>query len=159
MPRFQFRLDRVLGWYREQCQVEENRMRLRAAAVMEARERMTRIRDARRTVESELLDSPALRAPELVALESYGARARRDELRLREEIVRGESALEQQRRVLLAARRRVRLLEKLRERRFAEHALAADRELEELGAESFRAAAARSRYADADPSIAGDWAG
>jgi flagellar export protein FliJ len=155
MPRFHFRLNRVLDWYRERCKMEENRMRLASAAVVEARDQTVRIGDARRAVESELLGSPALSAPDLIALESYRVRARREELRWRDELARREGALEQQLHALLAARRRVRLLEKLKERRLAEHALTVDRELEELSAESFRATAARALYAEAAAGIAG----
>jgi hypothetical protein len=143
MTPFRFRLARVLGWYRKQCDLEESRLHVCAAAVLEVAAEITRIQSARAALERETVNSPSARAADLMAMQHYRQRTKRDELRLREEFQKRQKALAAQRAVLEAARLRFRLLEKLRERRLSEYTVAADQELEELAADAFRAASFR----------------
>lgn len=143
MTPFRFRLARVLGWYQKQCELEESRLHACSAAVIEVAAEIARSQTARAALEKEMVESASPRAADLVAMEFYRQRAKRDELRLQEEFQKRQRALEAQRTVLEAARLRVRLLEKLRERRQSEYTGAVDRELEELAADAFRAASFR----------------
>jgi hypothetical protein len=146
MTPFRFRLARVLGWYRKQCEVEESRLHACSAAVLEVAAEIARVQAARAAFERETVHSPSTRAADLMAMEYYRQRTKRDELRLQEEFRKRQSALAAQRAVLEAARLRFRLLEKLRERRLSEYTVAADRELEELAADAFRAASFRHTH-------------
>jgi hypothetical protein len=146
MTAFRFRLARVLHWYGKQCEVEESRLHVRSAAVLATAAEIARIQTARAALEKEMVGSPSPKAADLVAMESYGERTKRDELRLQEEFLKRQRAVEAQRAVVEAARRRFRLLEKLRERRLTEYAVEADKELEELAADAFRAASFRQSH-------------
>lgn len=143
MTPFRFRLARVLDWYRKQCDLEQSRLLVCAAAVHEVSVEIARVEDLRAQLERELVQSASATASDLMAMEFYRERAKRDEKRLREELEKRQRALKAQRAVLEAARLRFRLLEKLRERRLSEYSVAADQELEELAADAFRAASFR----------------
>jgi hypothetical protein len=146
MTPFRFRLARVLSWYSKQCDLEEGRLHVCSAGVLETAAEITRLQHARAALESEMVRSISPNAAELVAMELYRERTKRDEIRLQEEFQKRQRALEAQRAVLEAARRRFRLLEKLRERRLSEYVVAADQELEELAADAFRAASFRQSH-------------
>jgi hypothetical protein len=146
MAPFRFRLARVLSWYGKQCDLEESRLHVRAAAVLETAGQIARLQAARAALENEMIRSAAPRPPDLTALELYRDRSKRDEVLLQKEFLQRQRALAEQRAVLEAARRRFRLLEKLRERRLSEHVYEADKELEELAADAFRAASFRQNH-------------
>jgi parvulin-like peptidyl-prolyl isomerase len=143
MTPFRFRLARVLSWYRKQCDLEESRLHACSAAVLEVAAEIVRIQTARAAIERETVHSPSARAGDLIAMERYRQRTKRDELRLEAEFHKRQSALAAQRAALEAARLRFRLIGKLRDRRISEYSVAADRELEELAADAFRAVSFR----------------
>jgi hypothetical protein len=151
MTPFRFRLARVLSWYRKQCDLEESRLHACSAAVLEVAAEIARIQTARAALERETVHSPSARAADLIAMEHYRQRTKRDELRLEAEFHKRQSALAAQRAVLDAARLRFRLIEKLRERRLSEYTVAAERELEELAADAFRSASFRQTHAVTEP--------
>jgi hypothetical protein len=91
----------------------------------------------------EVLRSPKIQASELAALGAFRRRAKQVDRDLREKCQRTGQALEQQRGVALLAQRRLRLIEKLRDRRLAEYRYEAARELETLASETFLASYAR----------------
>jgi hypothetical protein len=140
MPPFRFRLAKALEWYGEQCRFEEDRLREKMAALNRSAEELARASEARLTVESELLHTAVLPAAELLALSRYRRRALQDEQRLARERIRCERERDAQLVAVQAARRRVRLIEKIRERKLMEYTIEADRELEELAADAFRSA-------------------
>lgn len=140
MPPFRFRLAKALEWYGEQCRFEEDRLREKIAALGQSQAELARASEARLTVESELLRTAVLPAAELLALSRYRRRPLQDERLLAAERIRCERERDAQLAVVQAARRRVRLIEKIRERKFTEYTVEADRELEELAADAFRAA-------------------
>jgi hypothetical protein len=76
----------------------------------------------------------------LLALSRYRRRALQDERRLAAERIRCQRERDAQLVVVQSARRRVRLIEKIRERKLTEYTVEADRELEELAADAFRSA-------------------
>jgi flagellar export protein FliJ len=143
VENFRFRLERVLSWQRVVTELEEARTRQWLAALAETQAGRVQLAAARREAEEQLMTASALRPQELDTLADYreGLATRDRELRKREQNC--EQRLEEQRRRWMEARRRCRLLEKLRERRLAEYRIELDRELETLAMESF--AAGRSR--------------
>lgn len=137
MPTFQFRLDRVLEWYGSQLRLEESRLAAGQAAMSQIEERIARLRAERLTVERELLSSDSISAADLASLGFYRLRARKEAIALDEERVRRGRAVRDQIKAVQFAQRRVRLVEKLRERRLSEHRYAEDRALENLAAEAY----------------------
>ena len=143
MPPFRFRLARVLDWYRRQLLLEEERLSVcvrLAAADAAAIEKHSRELLAR---EMEVIRSPDIRAFELVALAASRRRAREQEEHLRRKKRDSDQALSQQRAAAQAAQQRLRLIEKLYQRRLNEHSYEAARELEQLASESHLASFAR----------------
>jgi len=151
MRTFRFRLDRVLEWYREQCEIEEVRLANDIAAWNAVLERIARLKSERQAIDHELIGRSSIAAGELVALGLYRLRATQCAAQLEQDRLKRQTAVDQQRISVQAARRRLRLVEKLRERRLAEHVHAEDRELEDLAAESFLA-----KWAGADSVHKGD---
>jgi hypothetical protein len=144
MAPFRFRLARVLEWYRKQSQIEEERLRLcteQAIQAIAAVERHQRDVLAR---QMELIQSPEPQTHELAALEPFRRRAKQHEAQLIRKCHSSTQEADLQRGVAQAAQRRLRLVEKLRDRRLSEHSYEADRELEELATETHLAGFARN---------------
>lgn len=144
MTQFHFRLARVLEWYRKQCQIEEERLRLCTERATQARTALERHQKSVLARQMEVLQSPQPQVRELAALVPFRNRAKQHEVQLRQKYQRCEQEADQQRAVALAAQRRLRLVEKLRDRRLSEHQYEADRELEELASEAHLAGLARA---------------
>lgn len=148
MQRFQFRLDRVLDWRRKQCGMEESRLATCLALVHDTDRKIGALRAERAAINRELLIRPAIPAADFLNLGRYRIRAGKQELELEDE--RGQrlqSAAEQRTRVQ-QAQQRVKLLEKMRDRRLAEYSVAAGRELEEAAAEAFLVRWSQARRAE-----------
>jgi len=139
MRAFRFRLDRVLDWYREQCEIEEARLGQCMAAVAAILENAARLEAERQAVDQEMILRATIPARELMALGLYRLRATERAAALEVERAKRQAEADRQRVQVQAARRKVRLVEKLRERRLAEHKEAEDKELETLAAESYLA--------------------
>jgi flagellar export protein FliJ len=139
MRAFRFPLDRVLEWYREQCTVEETRLAAAITALNAALESIARLEAERRAVDCELVTRGSIAARDLAAWGLYRLRCTQLAAQLERDRLQRKSAADDQRIKVQAARRRLRLLEKLRERRLAEHILEEDRELEQLAGESYLA--------------------
>ena len=137
MSTFQFRLDRVLEWYRTQLQLEESRLAACLAALSLVQERIARLQAERLSVERDAISGSSILGCDLASLGFYRLCAKNDAAGMDEERVRRERTLCDQRAAVLAAQRRVRLVEKLRDRRLSEHRFAEDRALETLAAESY----------------------
>lgn len=135
MRRFVFRLESVLRWRRSRFELEQNRLRELAAERDRIRLRLRRLEEQRRRLEGELLASGTLSGAELAALEAWRLRQRVERARCEQALAEAERRVEAQREQALEARRRLRLLERLKERRYAEWQTEADREAEALAAE------------------------
>ncbi|MCS7315020.1 MAG: flagellar FliJ family protein [Bryobacterales bacterium] len=136
MKRFVFRLEPVLRWRRGQLELEQNRLRELAAERDRIRMRLRELEQHRREQESQLLSRDALSGAELAALEAWRLRQRAERERCQQALLEAERRLAEQRERVLEARRRVRLLEKLRERRYGEWQAEVERQVENLAAES-----------------------
>lgn len=139
MSAFRFSLERVLEWRRAQLAIEESRFRERQASLAALDAERAALEASGIEAEMEVRARHPLSGDDLAALGAFrlGLRTRRQQIAVRR--VRSVAALEAQSKAMLEARRRCRLLERLRERREAEWRLADDRALEELAGESYLA--------------------
>jgi hypothetical protein len=144
MGPFRFRLARVMDWYEKQSRLEAERLRLCAEQVVRTQGEIDRHREDVLTHQMELLAKANPETHELAALGPFQRGARKQEHRLRQKLKTGEEVTAKQREISQAAERRLRLIEKLRERRQAEHQYLFDRELEEIASEAYLARYARA---------------
>ena len=137
MQTFRFRLEKVLEWYTRQYELEERCLTACLSSLADAKAAIASLLAERLSIERDILARKAIPAPDFVALGLYRIGARKRELELNEVRERCQADVEAQRLKLRAAERRVRLVEKLRERRLAEYTYAETRELEELASDAF----------------------
>lgn len=137
MQRFQFRLQRVLQWQQRVCRLEEDKLRTCLAEVAETEEKLAHHAAECIAIEQEFSHQPALAPPDLQALAAFRRKAATDVQLLEQQRQARQTALDTRRQKLLAERRRLHIIEKLRERALQEYTRAADRELEALSHESY----------------------
>jgi len=145
MQRFQFRLERVLGWRRKKCQIEENRLAV-CHGLMHATERqIEHLRVERASIDQELLERAAIPAVDFLNLSHYRLRAGQEAIELANQLQQRVQSASEQRARVQRAQQAVKLLEKLRERRLEEHTTLAGRELEQVAAEAYLSRWSQSR--------------
>jgi len=137
MPSFEFRLRRVLEWYQTQCRLEENRLTMCLAALNKVRDSIARLRAESLNIEREVISRPSIAGRDLASLGLYRFRVKILAAEMEQERIRCEGAVKDQTAAVQAAQRRLRLVEKLRERRLHEFLYAEDRALETLAAEAY----------------------
>jgi flagellar export protein FliJ len=137
MQRFQFRLQRVLKWQERICRIEEEKLRQAAAEVAETDDKLVQLAEQRVSIELEFSNQALLAPPDLRALAEYRKKVVGDRQALEKERQTRLSAADTQRGKVLAERRKLEVIEKLRERALREYTQAADRELEALSHESY----------------------
>jgi flagellar export protein FliJ len=120
-----------------QTELEEARTRQQSAALAATRTALARLETARGEAGREIVQAAACSPGDLATLAGYrrGLILRKQSLRAQEQ--EGERRLAEQRQRWMEARRKCRLLEKLKERRQAEHALLVNRELDAIAGEMF----------------------
>jgi hypothetical protein len=145
MNAFRFPLQKVLDWRRTQLELEEVRFRQQSAAMADLDRASAQLSAAGSTAERQVRGWNPVAGGELAALGSFRLHVKLKETELavpkaecRKELGRRES-------VMLEARRRLRLLERLRERRLAEWCEERDKELEALASEAYLAKWKRRR--------------
>ena len=143
MKAFRFPLERALSWRRTQMELEESKLRQQTANLAELDRLRTQMKSEAIRAETDLRSRPSVSGQDLAALGNYRAYLRQEDERIASHRTNCERQLAEQQKVLLETRRRYRLLDRLRERRFQEWQAAADRELETLAAESHLARLAR----------------
>lgn len=145
MQSFRFRLQRVLDWQQKVCQAEEEKLRLCLLEVAHCQEKLAKLAARSVAMEHEFLGQPAMVPPDLKAFAEF----RRSTVKERRELVseqqKREALLAEQRQKLVSERRKLQVFEKLRQRALDEHTVAADRELEALGLESYVSALIKRR--------------
>ncbi|HVY91989.1 MAG TPA: hypothetical protein VHA14_04535 [Bryobacteraceae bacterium] len=144
MGPFRFRLARVMDWYEKQSHLEAEKLRLCAEQVVRTQMEIEQHKKDVLTHQMELLAKPNPDPHELAALGPFQQGAKKKERLLVRKLKKSEEATEQQREISQAAQRRLRLIEKLRDRRLAEHTYVFDRELEEIASEAYLARYARA---------------
>jgi len=145
---FRFRLSKVLEWYDRQYQLEASRLRQCAEGVATAQLELSRHRESRMATEGQIFLLESLHGNDLRAREFHRQQAMAQESRLMQICHRAQKELETQRATTLSAQCRVRLVEKLRDRKCAEHDYLASRELEEIAASSWLAGFTRNLIQD-----------
>ena len=145
MKRFEFRLNRVLEYRQQQAEAERNRLQLlfhRARALADERNRLTnQLAESR----DEAIGSGTVSGAELMALSQFSRYVENRTVELDKDRRTLEKQIEQQRQVVVAADRRVTLLEKLRTRQEAVWLAEQEKELETLASDSFMARLAANR--------------
>jgi len=139
MNAFRFPLQKVLEWRRLQLELEEMQLRRKAALLAGMDRQSAELDESGRTAERQVREWNPLASGELEALGGFRLHVKRKQQEMlvsREEC---RQQLDRQQSVVLEARRRLRLLEKLKERRLAEWRAAEKKELEELASESYLA--------------------
>jgi hypothetical protein len=139
MNAFRFPLDRALEWRRKQLEIEEARYKQGASALAGLDQLRAETEAAGIRAEIEVRQWGSVMGRDLAALEGFRARVKIDEARIAQQRTEAAKKLAQQQEVMMQARRKAKLLERLRERRLAEWQQARDKELEEMASESFLA--------------------
>jgi hypothetical protein len=145
MKAFQFPLEKALDWRRVQLELEEARYKQQAAALAGLDRQRAEVEASGIRAEIEVREWRPIAAGDLTALGSFRqyVKSRESEIaRLRFEAA---QKLAEQQKVMLEARRRCRLLERLKEHRLTEWTAERDREVEEIAAESYLACWSRRR--------------
>jgi|ERR1051326_704767 flagellar export protein FliJ len=136
MESFHFRLDRVLAWYRNLVSLEEARLAKCYAKLRSVQEAIALLKAERLAAQHAVIRSATVSPQDLAALSAFRLHAILREAGLESERQNRERAMEEQRAILIAIQRRTKLLEKLRERRAAEHHYLEERELEAVAADA-----------------------
>lgn len=139
MTAFRFRLERVLELRRTQLEMEEMKLRQRTAALAALDRERAAIEAAAVSAEVEVRRWTSVAGGDLAALEEFRAHSRSQQQLLAARRAQAARDLGAQQAAMLEARRRCRLLERLKERRWSDWKAASDREVEEIAAESWLA--------------------
>lgn len=139
MKRFRFSLESVLRWRRNRLEQEQLRLQGLLAERATIQQRIRDCESQRRQAEQTVLRAALIQPQELAALEAYRRWLRQQRARLEQAASDCEARIAAQREVVLEARRELRLIEKLKERRLTEWEAEAARELEGLAAETYLA--------------------
>jgi hypothetical protein len=139
MRSFQFRLERVLDWYGNQFQLEQARMATAMASLHAIEQTIARFQAECLSVEQDIIGRRDIPARDFPALGLYRLRARKLEREFSRDLQRREQAVRDQMQKVQEAQRRLRLIEKLRERRLNEHRYLEEKEIEGLAAEAYLA--------------------
>ncbi len=137
MNAFHFPLEKVLDWRRGELELAELKFQQLAAAVTAADKALAELETAGIRAEILVRDWSQVCGRDLAALGSFRLHVRKKNAELAARRAECAERLEAGRSAMLEARRRARLLERLKERRFETWRLARDKELEELAAESY----------------------
>jgi flagellar export protein FliJ len=136
MIPFRFRLQKVLDWRRTELEMEEIKFKRQSAALADLDRARAQLEAAGVKAEVQVRDWVPLAGRDLAALGNFRLFVKLKERDIARRRVECRQKLDAQQRVMLEARRRCRLLERLKERRLSEWELAENRELEQLAAES-----------------------
>jgi len=139
MTRFEFRMEGVLNWRRTQMEAEESRLKQLVAERGGIDREIASLDAERALAELRVRETRMIPAPELWALEGYRLGARNRGLALEERRRECERCVAAQRGKVAEARRRFRLLDRLRERRWAEWQYLEQRERENLAGDAYLA--------------------
>lgn len=148
MKSFRFHLERVLEWRRTQLELEQARFEQQAKEVLQLDGERANMEAAGIRSEIETRAWHPLEGRDLAALAAFRRHvaAREKEIDARREEARHR--LGSRKAAMIEARRRCELLERLKQRRREEWQAVADRELEQLAAESYVASLAQRGASD-----------
>ncbi|MCS7044457.1 MAG: hypothetical protein NZR01_16860 [Bryobacteraceae bacterium] len=135
MKKFRFPLDRLLNYRRARLAAEQAKLEKILAEQRALRERRAALEREDRMIRESLLHLPVLTSVELEAAAAFRRFAEAETVRLLSAEGELASRLERQREALVAARREVEVLERLRERKREDWRRELDREMETQVAE------------------------
>lgn len=139
MTKFHFSLEKVLRWRSVELTGEEAKLKALVQEQLHLQKLLAEVSAERSKLISSLGTMPDLRGDDLRTLTACGLRLRRNAETLAQHLLRCGRDLAKQRKKYSEAKRRVRLLEELRDRRLEEWKYEESAQLEELASESFLA--------------------
>jgi flagellar export protein FliJ len=139
MAQFQFSLERVLRWRGVELTAEEAKLKALLQVQLHLQTQLADVSAERSKLISSLGSMPDLRGDDLRTLTACGLRLRRTAETLAQRLLQCGRELTKQRKKYSEAKRRVRLLEELKDRRLQEWKYEEAAQLEELASESFLA--------------------
>jgi flagellar export protein FliJ len=139
MARFQFSLEKVLRWRAVELTTEEAKLKALVQQQLHLQTLLADVSAQRSQLISSLGSMPDLRGDDLRTLTACGLRLRRNAENLAQQLHKCGRELAKQRKKYSEAKRRVRLLEELKNRRLEEWKYEEAALLEELASESFLA--------------------
>jgi flagellar export protein FliJ len=145
MARFEFSLERVLRWRSVELAAEEAKLKQLVQEQLHLQSVLAQVSAERSKLISSLGSMPNLSGDDLRTVTACGLRLRRNAESLAQQLVRCGRDLGVQRKKYSEAKRRVRLLEQLKNRRMQEWKYQEAAQLEELASESFIAKWNRDR--------------
>jgi len=145
MARFQFSLEKVLRWRSVELTGEEAKLKALVQEQLHLQTLLAELSAERTNLISSLSTMPGLCGNDLRTLTACGLRLRRNAESLAQQLLRCGRELAKQRKKYSEAKRRVRLLEELKDRRLQEWKYEEAAALEELASESFLANWKRER--------------
>lgn len=143
MTTFQFPLEKALGWRRTQLQLAEARVEQQVAALAAIDRAEADLRSTAHQAELEVRRLPEIVGNDLSALGSFRLSVHVRGRQFAAKRVECQKELSTRQTAVLEARRRCRLLERLKDRRWEEWHAASEKELDELAADSYLAQWAR----------------
>jgi hypothetical protein len=139
MKTFHFPLEKALEWRRIELELEEARYKQQSAELVQIDRRRAEIEASGIRAEIQVREWKPVVSGDLSALGSFRLRVKSEEAEIARRRQECSQKLAAQQKQMLEARRRCRLLERLKDRRLAEWKSAQAHELEELAAESYLA--------------------
>jgi hypothetical protein len=139
MNSFRFSLQKVLDWRRTQLDMEEQLFRQQSAAMARLEQESAQLTAAGNTAELQVRTWNPVAGGELAALGNYRLHVKLRETEFTVSRAQCRKELERREKIMLETRRRMRLLERLKEHRMAEWCKDRDKELEDLASDAYLA--------------------
>ena len=139
MNAFRFPLQKVLELRRKQLELAEANYKQQLVALGDLDRLRAETEAAGIRAEIEVRQRTSVTGRDLAALDHFRLRVKNDEARIAAQRVEAAREAAARQEAMLTARRRSRLLDRLRERRLEDWEAARDRELDEIASESFLA--------------------
>jgi flagellar export protein FliJ len=144
MKSFQFPLQRVLDWRAIQLRAEEEKLAALQHRFTSLAQKENALMAAQSKSERDVLGQPSIGGAQLKALAAFRLRIQSDRAAIRAHRAQCEAQIAEQRKRLLKARKDLRVLEKLKEKRRKTWQHLSDREVEDTAAENYISQWARS---------------
>jgi hypothetical protein len=139
MKAFQFPLAKALDWRRIQLELEEARYKQQIASLAGLDRQRAEVEASGIRAEIQVREWSPIAAGDLSALGNFRLYIKSQESEIARRRFEAAQKLAEQQKLMLEARRRWRLLDRLKDRRLAEWTTGRDREVEQIAAESYLA--------------------
>jgi hypothetical protein len=139
MKAFRFPLEKALDWRRVQLELEEVRYKQQVAAVAALDRQRAEIEASGIRAETQVREWRPVAARDLAALGNFRLHVKSRESEIAHLRLEAIHKLAEQQKLMFEARRRCRLLERLKEHRLTEWTAARDHEIDEVASDSYLA--------------------